>query len=589
MEEKYIIQKKLICREDLALGYGEVVQNRNKASYSLTKVELPLVFDTIAECVANDKLRKVDVTRNRLIQFLGYYEPNDGGGGLFYYDAKDFTSLDDFGVVLVSSDLKRFKRLYAGMVHSEWFGLINSPFDIFKEAFDPAIQPEDNAKYDNTKRIAALLRYPYVLWKQGYYRCIDTITVDIDNNSTIHYGSGSFIIFDYTLNPRVPETYVPPTTGITFKPINSMVSVIKFNGFIFIDYSRRDIANMVVIDSPWGMTVDFKTNTVFLPPTTDTVVSNVSVDIVSDQTIIGNKAFTQPIVVARPTQSNHATTKEYVDAVIGGVGVVDLINSQVIDGAKSFTKPVVSVEPINNNHLTTKKYVDTADAELSNKILENEALTDQLLTALETRLRNSIYPIGATYVQFTDEFGVFQPEHEPANLYQGTQWVKLFNTEDVYFKTEGALDVFNELNPRLDETGVQQPGLPAMMAAYVGVSETFGAYSSGIIQEDIDNNIWDNGYYAPYKNEFKFAKAGAAQRGIYPVSVATPAASDRSLAGTMYIDAKFDLDIFKGEDWWYRIDAQDLTWEPAKIMDENRRYLTVDTRNRLIRVWRRVA
>ncbi len=57
---------------------------------------------------------------------LGYYAPGDGGGGRFYFDAVS-TTTDDAGTVFApTSGGGRWKRIYSGPVHVDWFGANSS-------------------------------------------------------------------------------------------------------------------------------------------------------------------------------------------------------------------------------------------------------------------------------------------------------------------------------------------------------------------------------------------------------------------------------------------------------------------------------
>lgn len=51
-----------------------------------------------------------------------YFVTDPGKEGLFYYDAKDFSSADNGGTVVVNGT-RRFKRLYSGMIDVRWFGM----------------------------------------------------------------------------------------------------------------------------------------------------------------------------------------------------------------------------------------------------------------------------------------------------------------------------------------------------------------------------------------------------------------------------------------------------------------------------------
>lgn len=81
-------------------------------------------------------------------------------------------------------------------------------------------------------------------------------------------------------------------------------------------------------------------------------LNNQNVKLAGDQSIGGNKTFTQPLTVATPTQNTHAATKAYVDNAIqnitpGSGGSIDTSNfatlntTQTITGAKTFNNNVV--------------------------------------------------------------------------------------------------------------------------------------------------------------------------------------------------------------------------------------------------------
>jgi len=52
----------------------------------------------------------------------GCTSPGDGGGGTWYWDADDVTSVDNVGTVLGASSYGRWKRLYSGAINVRWFG-----------------------------------------------------------------------------------------------------------------------------------------------------------------------------------------------------------------------------------------------------------------------------------------------------------------------------------------------------------------------------------------------------------------------------------------------------------------------------------
>jgi hypothetical protein len=54
-----------------------------------------------------------------------YFVTDAGKEGIFYYDAKDVTSADNGGTVIVNAG-RRFKRLYSGYLDVRWFGMVGN-------------------------------------------------------------------------------------------------------------------------------------------------------------------------------------------------------------------------------------------------------------------------------------------------------------------------------------------------------------------------------------------------------------------------------------------------------------------------------
>lgn len=59
-----------------------------------------------------------------VIQTLGYYNPNDRGSGLYWYDASDLSSADDGGAVIVANDGGRWKLFHDGTVSVRQYGAV---------------------------------------------------------------------------------------------------------------------------------------------------------------------------------------------------------------------------------------------------------------------------------------------------------------------------------------------------------------------------------------------------------------------------------------------------------------------------------
>ena len=74
----------------------------------------------------------------------------------------------------------------------------------------------------------------------------------------------------------------------------------------------------------------------------------------------------------------------------------------------------------------------------------NTSLT-QLLDALNLMILNIVRPIKSFYIQFAEEDGTFDEDKSPSNLFGGI-WVLKYNTESVFFRTEGSLSEEGRVN-----------------------------------------------------------------------------------------------------------------------------------------------
>lgn len=81
-----------------------------------------LAFASMAAFYAADVS---SIPANGVIEILGYYNPGDGGGGMFRYDPLDFSSPDDGGRILVNGT-RKFKRIINNNdpILPEFFGAV---------------------------------------------------------------------------------------------------------------------------------------------------------------------------------------------------------------------------------------------------------------------------------------------------------------------------------------------------------------------------------------------------------------------------------------------------------------------------------
>jgi hypothetical protein len=108
-----IVTKALAGIEDLLLGTGSVVQTRNGVSKTINKIDAAGLIYENAETLRTRFGKKVEVLDNvaalqllptataaeKYVYLLGYTTPGDGGGGLFWLDSSDTTSVEDLNIV----------------------------------------------------------------------------------------------------------------------------------------------------------------------------------------------------------------------------------------------------------------------------------------------------------------------------------------------------------------------------------------------------------------------------------------------------------------------------------------------------------
>ena len=122
-----IVTKELAGIEDLLLGTGNVNQTRAGSSVPITKIDAENLIYENAETLRVRFGKKVDVLTNvaelqalatstaaeTFIYLLGYTTAGDGGGGLFWLDSSDTSTVEDLNIVFSPDVLAngRWKRV----------------------------------------------------------------------------------------------------------------------------------------------------------------------------------------------------------------------------------------------------------------------------------------------------------------------------------------------------------------------------------------------------------------------------------------------------------------------------------------------
>lgn len=87
-------------------------------------------------------------------------------------------------------------------------------------------------------------------------------------------------------------------------------------------------------------------------------------------------------------------------------------------------------------------------------------------------IQDKIMPIGATYIQFAEDDGTFDASKSPEKLFGGT-WQLKYNTESVFFRTEGSLSEEGRSN------GIQQDAMQKL----TGTIHTYNTQEHRIIMD----------------------------------------------------------------------------------------------------------
>ena len=105
----------------------------------------------------------------------------------------------------------------------------------------------------------------------------------------------------------------------------------------------------------------------------------------------------------------------------------------------------------------------------------NNTSETQLKEAIDKLILNKSCPIGSTYIQFAEDNGTFDASKSPEKLFGGT-WQLKYNTESVFFRTEGSLSEEGRSN------GIQGDAIQRFTSAFRSYSWITANGQNGVLK-----------------------------------------------------------------------------------------------------------
>lgn len=279
----------------------------------------------------------------------------------------------------------------------------------------------------------------------------DTSNILIPDNSAIKKG----VVFKSNIDSNVLNGF--------YNILSKAIQYLQFTGGLYskeADYNEGNIASLVIKDSENYSIWQFRRNSNNPqvlnnnPPITgasittvngidiyeggtlntdwDKLTQNYNVEAISNTVMIRDEEGTSNINMPANIKNTTVVNNEYLE-------------KQLLKKQDKLTAGI-NVEITEDNVINVKGDVAT-DANLVTQT--NEALGENVQTALD--ILNSRYMIPPYYIQYPDTSGNFNANEEPSNWYKKmynitTTWQIIFNTESVYFRTEGDLSSVDRVN-----------------------------------------------------------------------------------------------------------------------------------------------
>lgn len=145
----------------------------------------------------------------------GQLVTSDNGGGVWYLDESDITTVDNIGTVLVTSSDKRYKRVFNGYVNVFWFGAVGDSVTDDTAAFQACI----DFCVSNPAR-------PKTMWipiaMGGKYLLTADLVINVRDNS-VAYNAAKFSIIGEQGKGGIQGNL----TGVTLHRIGTPGSIIR--------------------------------------------------------------------------------------------------------------------------------------------------------------------------------------------------------------------------------------------------------------------------------------------------------------------------------------------------------------------------
>ena len=332
----------------------------------------------------------------------------------------------------------------------------------------------------------------------------DTSNILIPDNSAIKKG----VVFKSNIDSNVLNGF--------YNILSKAIQYLQFTGGLYskeADYNEGNIASLVIKDSENYSIWQFRRNSNNPqvlnnnPPITGASITAVNgIDIYEGGTLNTDwdKLTEDYDVEATPNtvmiRDEEGASNVNMPSNIENTTVVnnEYLEEQLQVGLSTKQdklKAGTNVEITEDNVINVKGDVAT-DANLVTQT--NEALGDNVQTALD--ILNSRYMIPPYYIQYPDTSGNFNANEEPSNWYKKmynitTTWQIMFNTESVYFRTEGDLANVERSNGIQNDAGRNARGSFYILYAKNNNQGVF--YDSGNVNNGIYlveyNQYWQVG------------------------------------------------------------------------------------------------